>query len=157
MIAQFGEQPWLAQRFARAGSGGEGRLLAGRDIVDRSERPARPPVGQAGVEQVADVVHEQRARAGRAFVVRHMPAEDQQLLGARNGRIQQISLGREHILELAQQQPRDLGKPPPLLLGEERLWQGAPGKGGLLEAAHEERRHPSRSQGKRVEHRDGPR
>ena len=90
-----------------------------------------------------------------AFVVRHVPAQEQPLLRARDGRVQQVALGREHVLLLAEPQPADLRQPPALLLGQERLRPRARREHALLQAAHEQRPHPARAQRQRVEHRHG--
>ncbi len=123
--------------------------------VDRAQRPDAAGAVEALGEQVADVVHEQRPRPRLAFVVGDVPAQHQLLLRARDGRVQQVALGRQRILGLAEPQPRDLREPPPLVLGEERLRLGARREHALLQPADEQRPHSARTQRQRVEHGHG--
>ena len=126
--------------------------------ADRLDGPQR-----AGVRAPASTPRSNRSHTsstnsdrgvGCAIVVGHVPAQHQQLLRARDGRIEQVALGREHVFVLAEPQPGDLRQTPALLLAEQRLRARAGGEHPFLQAAQEQRPHPARAQRQRVEHGD---
>ncbi len=59
---------------------GRARDQRGLAPADRAERPAPAALGEIGIEQVAEVIDEQRSRARLAVVVGDVPTEHEQLL-----------------------------------------------------------------------------
>ncbi len=132
-----------------------GRARRGR--LDGTERPAQALLAERRLEQVADVVHEQRARGRVAVVVGDVPAEHEQLLRARDRRVQQVALGRQRIERLAEQQPRGFREASALVLAEQLRWARAGREHVLLQRAYEQGPDAPRAQRERIEHGDSAR
>ena len=97
---------------AAAGSGSGSALSAPRSSAPSARR--RALLGEPLVEEVADVVDEQRARERPRIVVALVPAEHELLQRPRDERVEQVALGGERLRALAEHQPGGLSHPGPL-------------------------------------------
>jgi hypothetical protein len=97
-------------------------------------------------EEIANVVHEQRASRGQTIVVGGMPAQHQQLQWAGDGRVQQVALRRQRLSGIPthpQAQPRGFREATALLLGEVGLGSGGGREDAFLQATQEQRAYPA--------------
>ena len=136
----------------RRGRGGEARGLAlGRRLRRRpargaqlaAARPARP-VGV--VEQVGDVVDQQRPDRGRALVVGRVPGQREPLGRARDRRVEEQALDVELVLVEAQPQPGRGVDRAALVVAQERLGPRGRREHALVAAEHEQRPDAARAQ-----------
>ena len=75
-----------------------------------AERPSGPLEPQALVEYVADIVDERRPKPDGAVLARAVPAEHEQLLRARDRRIEEMALVGELVAMIRQVQTGQLGE-----------------------------------------------
>ena len=125
-----------------------------RGAGGRRGATAQAPCAQALVEQVADVIDEQRTRRRGAVLAARVPAEHEQLLRAGHRRVEQVALRREPLEVLAEQQARGLREAPALVLAENRARRAGRREEALLQAAQKQGSDPARTQREGVEHRD---
>ena len=152
--AQPLEQELVAQRLGRRIGRSASAGASGMPSTAPSGRRSAP-AQEALLEQVADVVDEQRPRARLAVVVGDVPAEDQPLLGAREGGVEADS-ARPRARPAAAR-----ARSPETSASRRRSSSASNGRGpraggedALLQSAHEQRAHAPRAQRQRVEHGD---
>ena len=117
--------------------------------ADRAQRTAAAAALELRPEQVADVGDEERPHLPLAVVAGLVPGQVQPLLGARDGRVEEVALGAE-VVAPAQAQPRRRGDLLALDVAEERLGARRRGKDALLQAADEEDPHAPCAQRERL-------
>ena len=105
---------------------------------DVRQQPPPAPLPQLVGEQRADLVHERRGERRVALLVGRAEGEEQDLLGPRDRRVQQVPLAREHVLVARQHEPAGTGEARARGVVEERLGDRVPRERALLEAADED-------------------
>jgi hypothetical protein len=150
-------------RCGRCSIAGRPWLGGGRTIHPLPHLTQRAPAAsavQVAGEEVADIVHEQRARTLQAVVVGGVPAQHEQLPRACDGGVEQVALGGQGVLAATRlagerEQAGAFDQAPTLVLGEQRLGVGGRREDAFLQTAQEQRPHIPGAQRERVEHGDG--